>query len=154
MTNWTEEQLAQHQAKRKGVMPSARTSDLESGAIARGDASAQTNHTSKYRNVKCEYQGEHFDSKHELDDWLVLKARQELGEISDLQRQVNFPLYCQIRFRDTTLGSTQVCSYIADFVYVENGQRIVQDSKGHRTREYLLKRKWLERQEGIDIRET
>lgn len=114
--------------------------------------------TSKYRNVKCEWQGELFDSKHEMEDWILLKAREAAREISDLLRQQEFPLYCPVYVNGengrTQIGNTQVCSYIADFTYLEHGQRIVQDSKGHRTREYLLKRKWLERQEGIVIRET
>lgn len=108
---------------------------------------------SKYRNVKCEWQGEKFDSKHELEDWLLLKAREELGEISELRRQVPFPLYCPVR-RSAASANMQVSEYRADFVFVENGNQIIQDSKGKRTKEYLLKRKWLALQEGIEIRES
>lgn len=32
-------------------------------------------------------------------------------------------------------------SYIADFVYVENGRKIIEDTKGMRTKDYIIKRK-------------
>ncbi len=34
------------------------------------------------------------------------------------------------------------CSYIVDFAYEENGELVVEDVKGYRTREYVVKRKW------------
>ena len=33
------------------------------------------------------------------------------------------------------------CSYIADFVYIKNGKIVVEDTKGVRTKEYIIKRK-------------
>ena len=36
----------------------------------------------------------------------------------------------------------RACKYIADFTYMENGKKIVEDVKGMRTREYIVKRKW------------
>lgn len=107
----------------------------------------------KYRNQKCEWQGERFDSKHELEDWLVLRDREARGEIHHLRRQVPMPLYAPLR-NSAAGGNVEVAQYVADFVFVERGQLIVQDSKGHRTREYLLKRKWLSLQDGVEIRET
>ena len=35
----------------------------------------------------------------------------------------------------------QTESYIADFVYKKNGETIVEDTKGVRTKEYIVKRK-------------
>lgn len=46
----------------------------------------------KYRNVKCEWRGEKFDSKKELERHLVLLDMQKRGEIASLKRQVTFKL--------------------------------------------------------------
>ena len=43
--------------------------------------------------------------------------------------------------------------YIADFVYDENGQQVVEDCKGFKTKEYLIKRKIM-LYKGIKIKET
>ena len=46
----------------------------------------------------------------------------------------------------------EVC-YIADFVYQENGKTIVEDTKGYRTTDYILKRKMLLFFRNIKIKE-
>lgn len=77
-----------------------------------------------------------FDSKRELKRWGELKLLQQVGEIMALSRdrkQCTFPLYA-------TDGS-EVCKYIADFVYVEKGQQVAEDSKGFKTDAYKIKRK-------------
>jgi hypothetical protein len=33
--------------------------------------------------------------------------------------------------------------YIADFVYVQDGVTVIEDSKGHKTKDYIIKRKLL-----------
>jgi len=45
------------------------------------------------------------------------------------------------------------CSYIADFVYIENGRIIVEDTKGFRTKDYVIKRKLMLHVHGIRIKE-
>jgi hypothetical protein len=47
-----------------------------------------------------------------------------------------------------------VSSYVADYVYVEQGKRHVVDAKGKRTQMYALKKKWLFLQDGIVIEEV
>ncbi len=47
---------------------------------------------SKYGNTKCEWRGEKFDSKKELERHLVLLDMQNKGEIRALKRQVSFKL--------------------------------------------------------------
>jgi hypothetical protein len=47
-----------------------------------------------------------------------------------------------------------VVHYVADFVYTENGQQIVEDVKGFKTREYKAKKKMMAAQHDIEIRET
>jgi hypothetical protein len=44
--------------------------------------------------------------------------------------------------------------YVADFVYMENGERVVEDAKGVRTKEYVIKRKLMLQRYGIQIREV
>ena len=46
------------------------------------------------------------------------------------------------------------CSYYADFVYMQNGRQIVEDAKGKRTDEYVIKRKLMLFLQGIRIREV
>lgn len=50
----------------------------------------------------------------------------------------------------------KACKYIADFVYTDNetGQTIVEDTKGVRTKEYIIKRKLMLYLHGIRIKEV
>lgn len=106
---------------------------------------------SKYRNVKCVVNGEKFDSQREAAYWQGLVARERAGEITDLRRQVAYPLLAPTR----EAGSAAVVAhYIADFVFVQDGVQRVLDAKGLKTQMYLLKRKWLELQDGIKIEEV
>ncbi len=70
-----------------------------------------------------------------------LKLMQLAGEISDLREQVSFVLIPAQRDKaGNLLGHS--CSYIADFVYKnKQGEIVVEDTKGYRTREYRIKRK-------------
>jgi hypothetical protein len=107
---------------------------------------------SKYRNVKTTVAGLTFDSRKEAERWIVLLARQQAGEIRDLRRQVPYQLKCPT---GDPLIALVVAEYLADFDYIEcaTNEHIVEDTKGYRTRLYVLKRKWLELQERIVIRE-
>lgn len=75
-----------------------------------------------------------FDSKKEGARYQELKLLDYAGKISDLQMQVQFDLLPATK---TERG----VKYIADFVYIENGNVIVEDTKGLRTRDYVIKRK-------------
>ena len=44
--------------------------------------------------------------------------------------------------------------YTADFMYYENGCTIVEDVKGVKTRDYILRKKLMKALYGIEIRET
>lgn len=92
----------------------------------------------KYRNQPVEIGGIRFDSKKEARRWQTLAALQSAGAISGLRRQVRIPII---------LNDMRVCCYIADFVYVQNGRRVVEDVKSKITRRhpvYRLKRKLLQ----------
>jgi hypothetical protein len=53
-------------------------------------------------------------------------------------------------------GGTHSYKYVADFVYLDarTGQKIVEDTKGHRTREYIKKRRLMKKVWGIEITES
>jgi hypothetical protein len=105
---------------------------------------------SKYGNTPTtNAKGQRFDSRKEADYAAVLEARQALGDITNLRRQVAFPLLCPFEDR-----SVMVSFYVADFCYLEHGVRHVVDVKGLRTQMYRLKKKWLRLQDGIEVEEV
>ena len=110
---------------------------------------------SKYGAKKITYDGITFDSMREAQRWCELKLLQRGKVISDLQRQVKFEL---LPSQNGECGKVieRPVHYIADFVYIENktGRKIVEDAKGIRTKEYVLKRKMMLYFHGIRIREV
>lgn len=119
--------------------------------------------SSKYGEEKVKYNGMVFDSKRECRRYQELEILQKIGEISELRTQVKFVLIPAQREPDT-IGKRggkikgdlieREVSYIADFVYVENDKTVVEDAKGMRTREYILKRKMMLYFYGIRIKEV
>lgn len=110
---------------------------------------------SKYGNRKVELDGMVFDSKHEANRWIELKYMERAGLIMDLKRQVRFELIpCQYDERDKIVERS--VTYIADFVYVENGKRVVEDAKSPATKTdvYKIKRKLMLEKYGIRIMEV
>lgn len=102
----------------------------------------------KYRNVRVEHEGIRFDSKKEQRRWAELKLMERAGLITDLGRQKRFNL---------AVNGVLVCAYIADHVYTENGEEVVEDVKSAFTRKnpvYVLKRKLMKACLGIDIKEV
>ncbi len=105
----------------------------------------------KYRNRKSGG----FDSVKEAERWNVLVAREHGGAIADLRKQVRFELVPK-QLRDDGLPEKPV-QYVADFVYVEDGRRVVEDVKSPMTRrlkDYIIKRKLMLWVHGITIREV
>ena len=95
-----------------------------------------------------------FDSKHEAKVYHELAFRQMAGEISDLRIQVKYVL---IPSQVAPSGKKyRECSYKADFVYKDNetGKTVVADAKGHRTKDYILKKKLMLQVWGIEILEV
>ncbi len=118
----------------------------------------------KYGNEKIVSDGEVFDSKREYRRWCELKLLEKAGEIYGLERQVKYELIPAQREADITgprggirrgkLIEREV-AYIADFVYTDkSGQIVVEDCKGMRTKEYIIKRKLMLHKYGIRIKET
>jgi hypothetical protein len=88
---------------------------------------------------------------------LELKQMAKAGIITDLQEQVPFELLPKqevIGFNGKMMCGRRSMKYIADFVYIENGVQVVEDSKGFRTPEYKRKRNLMLKIHGITIKET
>lgn len=118
----------------------------------------------KYGNRKTVYQGLEFDSVLERDRWIVLREAEADGRITGLRRQVSFelvPYQYEDRTRTLKSGRTRTIRavaefpvrYVADFVYFKQGAPVIEDTKGHRTTDYVVKRK-LMRWQGHPIREV
>lgn len=108
----------------------------------------------KYNAKKISLNGQTFDSQHEFERWCELSLLQRGKAISELQRQVKFELI-PAQYEDGKLVERAV-SYIADFTYFDKaqGKTIVEDAKGMKTKEYILKRKLMLYIHGIRIREV
>ena len=82
-----------------------------------------------------------FDSKKELRRFKELSLLEKAGEIQDLKRQVKFevlpaqrePEYITANGR-VRLGNVleRKVVYIADFVYIKDGETVVEDVKGYK----------------------
>jgi hypothetical protein len=124
---------------------------------------------SKYYNIKTRaLDGTVFDSHKEAIRWDELLLLQRAGKITELRRQVEYELIpaqyetyerygkSGQRLKDgVRLLERKVC-YVADFVYTdaETGENIVEDAKGIRTKDYILKRKLMLAVHSIRIREV
>ena len=106
----------------------------------------------KYGNRTVTLNGEKFDSHKEARRYGELVLLERAGQISNLERQVRFELIPS-QYRDGKCVE-RAAHYIADFVYMEDGTKVVEDTKGFRTPEYKIKRKLLLYMHGIKIRET
>lgn len=102
---------------------------------------------SKYNAKKTTVDGIAFDSAREAHRYKQLALMVKAGAIKDLQLQVRYHL---IPKQD----GERAVDYIADFVYMENGALMVEDSKGVRTRDYVIKRKLMLQVHGIKIKEV
>lgn len=106
----------------------------------------------KYGAVKVHAGGVTFDSKHEYERWLVLRDMQNRHEIIGLERQQRFQLIPAQRYEGKIVERAVI--YIADFVYVKDGKLIVEDAKGYKTKEYIIKRKLMLERYGVRIKEV
>lgn len=121
----------------------------------------------KYNNRKIIIDGITFDSKKETLRYKELKTLEGAGVIRNLQRQVKYVLIPaqyeesdEIYVKGKNKGKhkkkliERECSYYADFVYERCGKIVVEDTKGMRTAEYIIKRKLMLYVHNIKIKET
>ena len=121
------------------------------------------NYYNKYKSHKTNANGVIFDSKKEYNRYIELALLSRSGAIKGLKRQVKFELIPAQYEPDIISPRGKVkkgklieraVSYIADFVYNDkDGNIVVEDVKGMRTKDYIIKRKLLLYMHGIKIRE-
>ena len=99
----------------------------------------------KYKSRPKTIDGFYFASTKEANRYQELKLLQLHGAIQDLRLQVAYKI---------EINGRLVCKYVADFVYSEEGNEIVEDVKGFKTQVYNLKKKLMKACHGIEIRET
>lgn len=81
-----------------------------------------------------------------------LEYMERAGLISDLRQQVKYVLIGAQRTPEGVYVAP--CSYVADFVYVKDGETVVEDVKGVRTPVYRIKYKLMLERHGIVVREV
>ena len=111
---------------------------------------------SKYGARRTTVDDIQFDSATEAKRWQELKAFESQGRIYDLRRQVRYDLVPTQKAQWKGDTTERPVYYVADFVYklAETGQEVVEDSKGMRLPEYVIKRKLMRYFHGIRILET
>lgn len=128
----------------------------------------------KYGNTKVIMDGIQFDSQREAARYQQLKLLERAGRISGLQTQVKYvliPTQREASFEAYKSGPNKgrrkpgkvlecECSYIADFVYNQDGETVVEDVKGYRDpasagyAKFVIKRKLMLERYGIRIKEV
>lgn len=114
--------------------------------MSAADYNARMTKKPKYGNKKKMVNGLTFDSTREATRYQDLALMQHAKHIKELRRQVRFPIY---------MGKIFICEWVADFTYATADEcKIVEDSKGFKTDVYKLKKKLVEAQYGIKIKES
>lgn len=92
-----------------------------------------------------------YDSRKEHRRANELRLMQRAGLITNLREQVSYELIPTQRGADGKVLE-RACDYIADFVYTDkDGKTVVEDTKGVKTKEYIIKRKLMLHVHGIRI---
>lgn len=128
----------------------------------------------KYGNRKTTIGGKEFDSKKEARRYQELQLLQRSGQIQNLQTQVKYvliPTQREASFEVYKSGPNKgrrkpgkvvehECSYVADFVYTQDGETVVEDVKGYRDpssaayAKFVIKRKLMLERYGIRVKEV
>ena len=110
----------------------------------------------KYKSKKAMVNGILFDSKKEASRYVYLKQQEKAGLISDLELQKKFVLIPKQTDGKKTVE--RECAYYADFVYVKDGETVVEDVKGYRSGQayalFTIKRKLMLYVHGIRVKEV
>lgn len=119
---------------------------------------ARMQRDNKYNAQPTYVNGKRFASKKEADRYVELLWLLKAGEIRDLKCQVKFVLIpAQYELDEEGKKGKLIeraVNYFADFTYIDqDGEYIVEDTKGERTDVYIIKRKLLLSIHGIRIRE-
>lgn len=99
----------------------------------------------KYRAKRTTLDGITFDSKREAIRYAALKMEQVAGRITHLALQPSF---------DLKVNGELICRYRGDFIYFRDGKRILEDVKGVKTRDYIIKKKLMRAIYSIEVVEV
>lgn len=111
----------------------------EREAAAMGITSPRRN---KYKNKKVEIDGNGFDSKKEAKYYADLVMKKKAGIILKFELQPEFVL--QEGYRTKEGKKIREIKYKADFkVWYKNGKIEIVDTKGFKTKDYIIKKKML-----------
>lgn len=126
----------------------------------------------KFNAKKIVVDGETFDSKAEYKRYKQLRLLVDTGQIKNLARQVEFTLISEQRGESEGVYSKgahkgepkpgklleRPVSYVADFMYEQNGETIVEDVKGCKSSRaydiFVIKRKLMLYVHGIRVKEV
>ena len=128
----------------------------------------------KYGNRKTSVDGKEFDSKKEAKRYQELRLLQWSVQRQNLQTQVKYvliPTQREASFEVYKSGPNKgrrkpgkviehECSYVADFVYIQDGETVVEDVKGYRDpasagyAKFVIKRKLMLERYGIRVKEA
>ena len=107
----------------------------------------------KYGNKKVTVGGRVFDSKKEAHRYMELLTLEQAGHIYGLECQKRFELIPKQTDKNGKIIERK-CEYVADFVYhTREGETVVEDTKGVKTPDYIIKRKLMLKVHGIRVRE-
>lgn len=123
--------------------------------------------SNKYGSRKVTVDGITFDSKKEAQRYSELRLLEKAGQITNLQRQFKFKLIPTQREESTEVYKAgpqkglpkpgavieKPCFYIADFTYCDGNELVAEDTKGFKTKDYIIKRKLMLHVHGIRIKE-
>lgn len=108
---------------------------------------------SKYHAKKVTVDGITFDSRREANRYAELMLLQRAGEISDLELQKKYLLIPSQK--KPSGGTERPVTYTADFAYKDKtGREIVEDSKGMKTQQYIIRRKLMLYMHGVEVKEV
>jgi hypothetical protein len=107
---------------------------------------------SKYGAKKVTVDGITFDSRKEANRYRELVLLERAGRIQNLQCQVKYELIPAQRIDSRVVE--RACNYVADFLYTQDGKKVVEDTKGFKTKDYIIKRKLMLYVHGIRIKEV
>lgn len=94
----------------------------------------------KYRNVRTAHNGRMFASKKEAGHAALLDAMHRAKEPSQRVKSVVYQYRIPI-----VVNGAKIAHYVADFyVMYADGHKEIHETKGFRTREYILKKKLVE----------
>jgi len=99
----------------------------------------------KYGARSVERDGFRFASQAEFLRYCDLRTLERSRQISNLEVHPRFRI---------AIGGKPICEYVADFRYLQDGVRVVEDVKGVRTAVYVLKKKLMSAVLGIFVREV